>query len=165
MATPALDHVLRHNAWANKELLELCVRLDPATLALSVPGTYGTLQRTVQHIVGGEQFYILLLTGEVVGTPAGERHTRTIAELLVTSTLTGARAIAIAASDDADRPIKSDGDPTATTVGTVLAQLVNHANEHRAQAATILGAHGRETPVLSAWRYGIKTGISKLDGD
>ena len=69
MATPALDHVLRHNAWANKTLLEFCAALEPAALDLSAAGTYGTLYGTLQHIVGGEQFYIRLLTDEVLGRP------------------------------------------------------------------------------------------------
>ena len=73
MATLALDHVLRHNAWANKTLLEFCGALEPAALDLSAAGTYGTLYGTLQHIVGGEQFYIRLLTDEVLGGPCARR--------------------------------------------------------------------------------------------
>ena len=65
MGVSPLDHVLRHNAWANKTLLEFCAALEPAALDLSAAGTYGTLYGTLQHIVGGEQFYIRLLIGEV----------------------------------------------------------------------------------------------------
>jgi uncharacterized damage-inducible protein DinB len=163
--TAALDHVLRHNAWANRTLLEFCAALDPADLELSAAGTYGTLRGTLQHIVGGEQWYIWLLTGEDLGPLAGERHTRTLAELMTTSALTGARAIAIAEADDVDRTIAIDGKPRAATVGILLAQLVNHGNEHRGQAMTILGANGRATPIISGWRYGIANGISTHDGD
>jgi uncharacterized damage-inducible protein DinB len=163
--TDPLDHVLRHNAWANKTLLEFCAKLEPSALELTAGGVYGTLKQTLQHIVGGEQWYIWLLTGEAVGLPAGERHARALDELRSVADLTGARAIAIAKSDDADRPVTIDGKPKAATVGTVLAQLVNHGNEHRAQATTILGANGRNGPVISGWRYGIATGISTHDGD
>ena len=68
----ALGHVLRHNAWANKALLDFCAALDPAALAL---------------------------------------------------------------------------------------------NEHRGHATTILSTNGRDTPVISGWRYGIASGISVHDGD
>jgi len=163
MATSALDHVLRHNAWANKTLLEFCAALEPAALDLSAAGTYGTLYRTVQHVVGGEQFYIRLLTGEVLGTPIRKTERRTLDDLIAISALTGARAAAIAASEDADRVIASGDDQT--TVGIVLAQLIHHGNEHRAQATTILGAHGRTTPKIGAWTYGIANGISRNDGD
>jgi len=163
MATPALDHVLRHNAWANKTLLEFCAALEPAALDLSAAGTYGTLYLTLQHIVGGEQFYIRLLTGEVLGTPVRKTERRTLDDLVAISALTSARAIAIAESDDADRVIAPGDDQT--TVGIVLAQLIHHGNEHRAQATTILGAHGRTTPKIGAWTYGIANGISRNDGD
>ena len=163
--TAALDHVLRHNAWANRTLLEFCAKLGAADLELGASGTYGTLQRTLQHIVGGEQWYIWLLTGEGLGAHAGERHNRTVEELIAVSALTGARAIQIAASDDAERTVEIDGNPKAATVGIVLAQLVNHANEHRAQATMILSVNGMETPVISGWRYGISNGISTHNGD
>jgi len=163
MATSVLDHVLQHNAWANKTLLEFCAALEPAALDLSVPGTYGMLYLTLQHIVGGEQFYIRLLTGEVLGAPVRKTERRTLEDLVAISELTSARAIAIAARDDADRVIAPGDDQT--TVGIVLAQLIHHGNEHRAQATTILGAHGRTTPKIGAWTYGIASGISRNDGD
>jgi uncharacterized damage-inducible protein DinB len=161
--TAALDHVLRHNAWANKTLLAFCAKLEPSTLELTAGGTYGTLLDTLKHLVSGEQWYISLLSGEVLGARASK--VRTVHELIPISELTGARAIAVAASDDPDRAVAVDGKPRASTVGTILAQLVHHGNEHRAQATTILGANGRETPLISGWRYGIATGISGHDGD
>ena len=163
MATPALGHVLRHNAWANKTLLEFCAALEPAALDLSAAGTYGTLYGTLQHIVGGEQFYIRLLTDEMLGRPVRKAERRTLEDLIAIAALTGARAIDVAASDDVARVIAPGEDQT--TVGIVLAQLVHHGNEHRAHATTILGAHGRATPKIGAWTYGIANGISRNDGD
>jgi uncharacterized damage-inducible protein DinB len=163
MATPALDHVLRHNTWANKTLLEFCASLEPAALDLSAAGTYGTLYGTLQHIVGAEQFYIRLLTDEILGRPVRKTERRTLEDLIAIAALTGARAIAVAAKDDVARVIAPGEDQT--TVGIVLAQVVHHGNEHRAHATTILGSHGRKTPKIGAWSYGIANGISKNDGD
>ena len=160
--TAALDHVLRHNAWANRALLEHCATLAPAALELKASGTYGTLHDTLQHVVAGEQFYFTLLTGERLGTSMRGRRAP-LDELIANAALTGARALEVAATEDADRVI-GPGDEE-TTVGIVLAQLVHHGNEHRAQATTILGSHGRATPKIGAWTYGIVNGISKNDGD
>jgi uncharacterized damage-inducible protein DinB len=163
--TAALDHVLRHNVWANKTLLEHCAGLEPGTLDLSAAGTYGSLYGTLQHLVAGEQWYISLLTGELLGSRVSKDRRRTMNELIAISARTGERAIAVAKADDADRRIEVDGPDDPSTVGTVMAQLVNHANEHRAHATTILSVNGRATPVISGWRYGITTGISVHDGD
>ena len=161
----ALDHVLRHNTWASRALLEHCAALGPDALELEAAGTYGTLYGALQHIVGAELFYISLLTGTWLAKPVRKMERRTLDELIAIAELTGARAIDIAATDDPERVI---GDPKSddwTTAGIVLAQLVNHGNEHRAHATTILGSNGQPTPKIGAWTYGIATGISKNDGD
>src|SRR5437762_1369170 len=108
MATPALDHVLRHNAWANKTLLEFCAALEPVALELSAAGTYGTLYGTLQHIVGGEQFYIRLLTGEVLGTSVRKTERRTLDDLIAIASLTGTRAIDLVANDHGARYVRND---------------------------------------------------------
>lgn len=157
----ALDHVLRHNMWANGTLLDFCRALDPARLDDQAPGTYGTLYGTLQHLVGGEQWYVWLMTGELIGTKIRRDQRRTLDELASIAVGLGARELAIAASDDPDRAIPVDDDHS--TVGTVLAQLVHHGNEHRTQATTILGASGIEPPEISAWAYGRAVGISDHD--
>ena len=149
-----LDHVLRHNTWANLTLLEFCRGLQPAMLEMEANGTYGTLYATVQHLVGAEQWYVQLITGDVVG-PGRIRRTerRSLDDLVATARAIGARELVIASADDAARTVETDADRTST-VGVILAQLVHHGNEHRTQATTILGANGVEPPPLSAWDYG-----------
>jgi uncharacterized damage-inducible protein DinB len=157
----ALDHVLRHNTWANGTLLDFCRALDPVRLDDQAPGTYGTLYGTLQHLVAGEQWYVQLLTGELIGTEIRSDERRTLDELASIAVKLGERALGVAASDDPDRATVVDDD--RSTVGVVLAQLVHHGNEHRTQATTILGASGIEPPPVSAWAYGRAVGISSHD--
>lgn len=164
MKTP-LDHVLRHNTWANGTLLDFCRALDPARLDDQAAGTYGSLYGTLQHLVGGEQWYVQLMTGELIGAEIRRAERRTLDELASIAVALGARALTIPASDDPDRAFPVDGDNDRSTVGVVLAQLVHHGNEHRTQATTILGANGIEPPAISAWAYGREVGISEHDGD
>lgn len=161
----ALDHVLRHNTWANGKLLDFCRALDPARLDDHAPGTYGTLYGTLQHLVSGEQWYVQLMTGELIGTEIRRDQRCTLDELASIAVRLGARASEVASSDDPDRPVPVDSDDDRSTVGVLLAQLVHHGNEHRTQATTILGANGMEPPAISAWAYGRAVGISEHDGD
>jgi len=162
-AAAPLDHVLRHNTWANASILEFCRGLDPVLLDASAIGTYGTLYGTLQHVVGAEQWYVQLLTGELLGRVRirrGERHS--LDELVATAEAIGARALEVAATDDVTRRIEmSEG--RQSTVGVILAQLVHHGNEHRTHATTILGANGIEPPPLSGWGYGRAAGISEAE--
>ena len=164
MKTP-LDHVLRHNTWANGTLLDFCRTLEPARLDDRAPGTYGSLYGTLQHLVAGEQWYVQLITGELIGTEIRRVKRRTLDELASIAATLGVRTLAIAASDDPDRTIPVDDDNDRSTVGTLLAQLVHHGNEHRTQATTILGGNGIQPPAISAWAYGRAVGISQHDGD
>jgi len=158
-----LDHVLRHNTWANLALLEFCRALDPAMLEAEAIGTYGTLSGTLQHVVGAEQWYLQLLTGDVLGPTRIRRTDRhSVDDLIATATATGARVLSVASTDDVDRRIELN-EGRRSTVGVILAQLIHHGNEHRTQATTILGANGVEPPAVSAWGYGRAAGISDAE--
>jgi uncharacterized damage-inducible protein DinB len=159
---PALDHVLRHNTWATGTLLAFCRDLDPRASRRGAAGTYGTLYGTLQHLVGAEQWYVQLLTGELVGARIRRTQRRTLDELASIAAAIGARELDVAASDDPDREIvMDDGKGPRTTVGVILAQVVHHGNEHRTQVTTILGSNGIEPPPVSAWGYGRAAGISE----
>jgi len=163
MGASPLDHILRHNTWATGALLEFCATLGAARLEVNATGTYGSLYGTLQHLVGAEQWYAQLLTGEILG----QRIRRTDAphsldELAKISAATGARLLLVAASDDPTRVIVTN-EPRRSTAGVVLAQIVHHGNEHRTQATTILGANGIEPPALSAWAYGRAMRISTTE--
>ena len=146
--------------------MDFCRTLEPARLDDKARGTYGSLYGTLQHLVGAEQWYVQLLTSDLIGARIrrGERHT--LDELMSIAAAIGARELAVAASDDPDRQIvMDDGKGPRTTVGVILAQLVHHGNEHRTQATTILGGNGIQPPAISAWAYGRAVGISQHDGD
>src|SRR5256886_14032630 len=100
---------------------------DLAALDLSAAGTYGTLYGTLQHIAGGEQFYIRLLTGEGLGTPVRKTERRPLDDLVAVAALTGTRAIDVAANDDAARAITPGEEQTTT--GIARGQLAHHSNE------------------------------------
>ncbi|MDQ6858917.1 MAG: hypothetical protein M3Z65_07985, partial [Chloroflexota bacterium] len=148
-----LDHVLRHNTWANLTLIEFCRGLEPAVLEAEAIGTYGALNGTLQHLVGAEQWYVELITGVVLGPVRIRRTERhSLEDLLATARAVGVRELVIASADDPARHVNT-GQGRESTVGVILAQLVHHGNEHRTQATTILGANGIEPPPISAWDY------------
>jgi len=163
MGERPLDHVLRHNTWANGALIEFCRGLDPVAHESTAPGTYGTIERTLQHLIGAEQWYVELLTGELLG-PRLRRNTAPPAldDLAAVAAATGQRVVAVAESDEPSRRIEMNRG-RRSTVGVILAQLVHHGNEHRTQITTILGANGIEPPALSAWAYGLAAGNSEAE--
>jgi uncharacterized damage-inducible protein DinB len=157
-----LAHVLRHNTWANFTLLDFCHEVDPAILDMTARGTYGTVYGTLQHLIGAQQWYVQLITGELHGDRITRTERRSIDELVAVAKATGERLLRIAETEDPARRVEMN-EGRASTVGVILAQLIHHGNEHRTQATTILGANGVEPPPISGWGYGRAMKISEAE--
>jgi uncharacterized damage-inducible protein DinB len=165
-----LLRLVRHNTWANLRLLEFCEALALEQLEWTTPGTFGTLHRTLHHIVGAEHGYLLALTGELPpieaegrGKPMSGGWAAPIGELVERASSNGERM---------ERSVISGFDPlrvitrgTSRAIAAIIAaQYVHHGSDHRAHAGTILGAHGLEIPLdvnengLDLWGYGTTIG-------
>jgi uncharacterized damage-inducible protein DinB len=151
--TTTLTEIFQHNRWANERLLEGCRDLTGEQRATAVEGTYGELGYTLVHIVRAESYYLKLLTGwqppvrwEIPGPWPG------IDVLLERSRFTGGRLVEIADELDPGAVLQVEEDKVPTSV--VLVQAINHATEHRSQAATILTQLGIEPTPMDGWNFG-----------
>jgi uncharacterized damage-inducible protein DinB len=145
----AIDDVIRHNSWATARLIEHLRLMPAATLDLSAPGTFGTIGATLAHIVGAEQAYLNRLKSE---TPRPGERTQDLARLAEQARSIGEELERVLQGGiDPDREVHTKLGPQPA--GIVLAQIVNHATEHRAHICTVLGAHGMQPPALDAFAY------------
>lgn len=152
----ALLDPFRHNAWATRELLGVCRSLTDAQLETSVPGTYGSVLATFHHLIGSEAYYLGILSG---ATPAWYREEDD--EPPPSMEWLESRAADMAerwerflAADPVDpaRPVVYED--WSSDAGVLIAQVLNHGNEHRAHIGTILGSLGVDHPELDGWAYG-----------
>jgi uncharacterized damage-inducible protein DinB len=158
-----LDDLVRHNIWATGELLALCRPLDDETLNATVPGTYGTVIATLRHMIDAESSYLYRLTGAWPDFPweRGEPVGFDVLDERV-GILAAAWESMLAKGDlDTERFGQArggDGIDFDVRAGIFLTQALHHANEHRAQILTILGARGLDAPELSGWEFALATG-------
>lgn len=161
---------LRHDVWATNRLIAHCRDLTAEQLQLSVPGTYGSVLRTLQHIVSSDEGYLVRLTGALlheplfrlepeVGLDAIASHLPHVADaverLFASGDLDGDRLIP-------DTPARRPDQPRfEMNAWAPLAQFVHHGNDHRAQVCTTLSAHGIEPPDLQVWPYAMDLGASR----
>jgi len=152
---------LRHNTWATTQLLAFCGRLTSEQLNATSQGTYGTILSTLQHIVGAESRYRFRLSGLEARWPEPEGSTD-LAELSAMVHELGSLWEDLASKPfDPDRTIPGkdrEGRTFEVKAGLLVAQTLNHGNEHRAQVFTILTTIGVQPPDLDAWSYGEATG-------
>src|SRR5215831_2923219 len=144
----------RHNSWATIRLLEFCRDLDPALLDTSVPGTFGPIKETLAHVVGWEE----VLAAAIEGTAPHDPPARFVSldDLMERARWLAERwERALEPEPHPDRLVEFGvgGSRRLVRVGTVLAQVVHHANHHRSQVCTALGSVDIETPALDAWAY------------
>ena len=158
MSVDALRYAVRHSCWANLRLIEFCASLTAEQLAWTVPGTYGSIHHTVNHIVGAEQGYLFRLTGEMPRPPMPPDAPLPVKEILERERLVNERCEALLSGPlEVGRMLRVPGRRPATA-GIVIAQLVHHGSDHRAQVGTILGAKGATGPDLDVWAYGVQIG-------
>lgn len=151
-----LGDLYRHNLWANEQLLEVCAGLDEAQLGAGNPGAFGTIAETLTHLVGAEQRYLSLLTGEPMAQPVSEREGFPgFDRLRQAARQTGQGLITIAEEAEPGRILRGErrGEPYAIPVEIVLIQAINHATEHRTNVTTILAQLGVEPPEIDGWSF------------
>jgi uncharacterized damage-inducible protein DinB len=159
---PAGDNPLvalfRHNLWANLRLIDSCGALDAPQLEKNAIGVYGSIYDTLRHIVGAEQNYLKLLTGQQPAIRLRGEDTPEIAVIRDQARLTGEGLIAYAGGVTSGDVGYGDDDEDENIVwpipaGFLLTQVINHATEHRAQIMTLLTQLGIEPPDLSGWKF------------
>jgi uncharacterized damage-inducible protein DinB len=155
-----LQDILEHHIWANDVLLGFCEGLRTAELALTVPGTYGTVEDTWVHVASNEEHYLRMLSG--VGV-TGEMQT-TIFEGDLPRELASVRLV-LAKTGRAWRALVRDwphnvvmtfpweGNVRHLPISVFVAQAIDHATEHRAHIRTILSSHGLAPPEIDGWHW------------
>jgi len=140
-----LDISLAHNAWATRELLRACMKLDAAQWHKRFDVGPGSLHDTLTHIVGA----MLRWADRIDGPPRAVRPSiedstqRTPSELLV---LLEAAETDLAASAGRARQrgletaldVTLGGTPYRFTLGAMLTHVTTHGMHHRAQCLNML---------------------------
>ena len=147
--------LLRHKTWATLHLLEHCQTLDDERLALTIPDTYGSILATLRHFVAADEDYYTVLTGE---QPAEWFLAETwddvsLNDFVETTRRRGPGWEATAEDADIQRRPAVFPDGVVWPGAVLIAQALHHADDHRTQICSILGAHGLEVPRLDVWAY------------
>ena len=150
-----LQTIFRHNLWANVNLFEICSRLSEEQLRSTVIGVYGSIFDTLEHIANAERSYWhRLMTGKPYRPPE-DAPKPTVVELLESIRLSGEGLIDIAPRVQSKDVVEVnwDGTPRKIPSAVILAQVINHATEHRAQIMVMLTQLGIQPPELDSWAY------------
>lgn len=149
----SLRDLYAYNAWANAEVFSACRDLDQSQLEQDAPGTIGTVEETLGHLVRVEDAYLHMLRGEPLqslGVPA-EYAARGLAWFAQRSLGLAQEYAALLADADSsffDAPLDVPWFDFALTKRDGLHQVLSHSAQHRAQVFSVLGERGMDVPGL-----------------
>ena len=158
----ALLETFRHKTWATLTLLEYCARLDPLELDATSPGTFGSIRKTLHHLVASEEGYCARVTGQQPSEPLGDGPAA-LDDLAARMRALGPRWEGVVADPSiAGGEFRtSDGWLVAGVVPMI--QAIHHAAEHRGHVLSTVGARGLPVPDLSMWAYSQSRGLMRID--
>jgi uncharacterized damage-inducible protein DinB len=151
---PLLRRFFGHHLWATEQLLTHCRALSPEQLALSAPGTYGSIIDTLDHLVSSDRSYLSGVTGHGRTPPIEAGGPGPLLEHLARS-CEGWFAYLDSQPDFEAMVQRKDGSYAAWVL---VLQAIHHGNDHRTHAGTALLRHGLAPGDIDAWGYGIAEG-------
>ena len=159
-----LVEMFRYNAWANKTLFEACRSLTEAQLAARVPAVSGSVAELLQHIVGGQQTFVLRTKGrQHEGELSRESEWPGIDRLIALIAETDRTLISIAEKLNGDEEIDLPfmGSRYRFPVRFFLVHAIGHSAEHRTEVKLALEQIGVATPDLDGWHYATVAGYGE----
>lgn len=149
------QRLARYNAWANRRLYEACGSLSYADYAAPRPSFFGSIQRTLNHILAADRIWL----GRFEGVPSGvsaldELLYDAFAPLAAARRAEDDRILAFVARLD-DATLDDDlhyrnmaGEEKRTPLRWALAHFFNHQTHHRGQVHCLLSATTVPPPPL-----------------
>jgi uncharacterized damage-inducible protein DinB len=144
-----------NNAWANHRLLAACQRLSQAEFEAARTGFFPSLQKTLNHILIIDRFYIDALEGGWLGPKAWENDVpcATVTDLRHEQSAVDRRLIRICEELTADglgEVVRVNRDTRVQTErqDRLLMHLFQHQIHHRGQAHAMLSETSVEPPQL-----------------
>lgn len=147
---PTFARLAAYNRWANRRLYAACAALDPAEYHAARPAFFGSIHRTLNHLLVADRTWLSRLTGapppgtaldaEVCPTLAALTEAREAEDQTLIDHVAGLDETALA--EDATYRNMA-GEPFATPRRVILEHVFNHHTHHRGQVHGMLSA----TPV------------------
>lgn len=146
---------IRYNNWANRQVLDACRQLSEDQLSATIPGAFGTIRDTLQHIIRAEAGYLRLLIGERPEPTFDWEDKPDLVALTAYAAQVGEGLEHAANRVDLSQVIHQErqGEKRQYQALALFIQIINHGIEHRTNITTMLNQAQHEVPHVSGWGY------------
>ena len=152
---PTLVELIRYNNWANAQIMATCQTLNAEQLATAAPGVYGSIHRTLGHMIHAEADYMGRITGNRPQPPFKWEDGPSIDELAIFAKHVADTLLDVVQRVPPTQMVheEEDGFTMEYQVRHLFMQTINHGIEHRTNITTILAGLGIATPEIDNWGY------------
>lgn len=153
----------RYNTWANRRLFAACARLGAEAYLRERPSFFGSIHKTLNHILVGDRIWLARFTKS--GTAPKALADELAKDFPALSALRDKedRRILDFASSLTDKDVTAvfnysdiKGAPHAVPMSLCLAHLFNHQTHHRGQVHGMLSEEGLDPPQLDIIYFAIE---------
>jgi uncharacterized damage-inducible protein DinB len=151
-----LHELFCYHKWATIQLIDYCLYQPPALLQEVVVGTDRSILHTLTHVVGTEQWYLELLSGEPAAMPIQRGEALELTDLRQRFQSHAGRWEALLkqlAQLDVVLPATEWRPAIAQGQDLLVMQAIQHGIDHRTQICTTLSVLGLEPPLIDGWFY------------
>jgi uncharacterized damage-inducible protein DinB len=160
-----LVRLFEFNNWANRQIIQICATLSDDQLdAPPTSATYGSIRKTLVHMVAAQQRYLHHLT-----LPLEVRLEYVYPDFADNEDVAGRAFLVEQVADSSGEAFLAlvRGETNlfqSTQIHTpdgyivepwvLMVQVINHGHEHREQIKSMLNALGITPPEMDGWMYG-----------
>jgi len=152
---PTLVEFIGYNTWANQQVLAVCLTLSESQVSTPIPGEYGSIHRTVGHMLFAEADYLKRITGAAPQPPFIWEEGPSLAELAAFAGQVGAAFLEVVQRVPPTQIVyeEEEGKFLDYQAGQLYMQVINHGVEHRTNITTYLSSQGVAVPEVDCWGY------------
>lgn len=152
---PTLVELIRYNNWANAQVFAACQNLSGEQLSTSAPGAYGSIHKTLGHLIAAEADYIHRLKGAGPQPPFRWEDGPAVSDIARFSETVASALLATVRQVHPEHIVHEEegGNTIDYKAGLLFIQVINHGIEHRTNITTILTAMGLAAPEVDGWAY------------
>lgn len=150
-----LVELIRHNNWANAQVLAACRELSADQLDAAAPGAYGTIRDTLEHVIRAEADYVGRMTGDRPQPSFRWGERADMADLAAFADQVGGALLDAVQRVPPTQLVHEEENGLFIDYHArhLFMQAINHGIEHRTNVTTILSGLGLPAPEVDGWSY------------
>lgn len=152
---PTLMELVRYDNWMTQQLLALCMEVDDEVVSADIPGTYGSIRKTIVHLINSQAEFLERIHGTSPQPAFKWADKPTFAQMAEYAITLSEAFLDTIESVPPTANVHEENETWSFDYHARLIYMsqIFHGIAHRTDITTFLTRHGVELPELDVWGY------------